>query len=445
MAESESTMLDPNNTTAYAKPILLVALCWIVVCMPVYLQAQSLLLLNANLVDVQGRQIVQRHLLIEDGSITAQLPTQPPGYVGQIVDLTGKWIMPGLVDLHVHTSGDQAPGAYFAALDSEATLRRYLYAGVTAVLDLFGDEDSLFAVRERQRAQPASGSDLYASLSCLTAAGGHCTQFGTPTRTMNTPEEARRQILALAEKEPDVLKLVYSIHPAMPTLDKATLAAAIETGTELGLKTVVHIDSVEDMQDVIAAGPSAITHLPDLAPLPSDLAAAMAARGISIIPTLAVHTEVVDLVHDSSILEAPLALSLASPAVRGAYQREYTAEQVARMRTFNAMYLNDVRLLHEADVMILAGSDAGNPGTIHGYSLHRELIRLVQAGLSTWDALAAATTDAAAFLGLEYGVRAGDAASLLILDASPVADITNTQLIDRVIHHGKIVGRDSLL
>lgn len=438
-------MLDPYNTAASAKPIVLAALCWIVVCMPACVQAQSLLLLNANLVDVQGRQVVQRHLLIEDGNITAQLQAQPPGYVGQISDLTGKWIMPGLVDLHVHISGDQAPGGFFATLDSEATLRRYLYAGVTAVLDLFGDEDSLFAVRERQRAQPASGSDLYASLSCLTAGGGHCTQFGTPTRTMDTPEEARRQILALAQKEPDVLKLVYSIHPAMPTLDKATLVAAIETGRELGIKTVVHIDSVEDMRDVIAAGPSAITHLPDLEPLPPELAAAMAASGIVIIPTLAVHTEVVDFVQDSSILEAPLALSLASPVIRAAYEREYTAERVARMRAFNAMYLDDVRVLHEAGATILAGSDAGNPGTIHGYSLHRELVRLVQAGVSTWDALAAATTDAAAFLGLEYGVRAGDAASLLILDASPVADITNTQLIDRVIHHGKIVGRESLL
>jgi imidazolonepropionase-like amidohydrolase len=439
--------MDPAYLARPKQPGVRAGLFWIVACIPAILHGQPLLLTNAKLVDVDTREISKEHLQIEGGSITARFAAVPEQYAGEIIDLEGKWVMPGLIDLHVHTSGDQAPGGVFEELDNEFTLRRYLYAGVSAVLNLFGDEDSLVAVREHQRSQPErdSGSDLFASLSCLTATNGHCTQFGTPTRTMDSPEEARRQINELAEKKPDVLKIVYSIYPAVPTIDKATLVAAIATGKALGIKTVVHIDSVEDMRDVIAAGPDAITHLPDLEPLPSILAAEMARKGIAIIPTLAVHTEIVDFVQDPSILNTPLAVKLASTAIRDGYKQEYTTERVARMRAFNAMYYEDIRILHQAGVTILAGSDAGNMGTIHGYSLHREMIKLVEAGLSPWEALAAATIDAADFLGLNYGLREGDAASLLILDASPVEDIANTQLINRVIHHGRLVYRDNLL
>ena len=88
---------------------------------------------------------------------------------------------------------------------------------------------------------------------------------------------------------------------------------------------------------------------------------------------------------------------------------------------------------------MLVGTDAGNWGTIHGYSVHRELILLVEAGLSPWEALAAATTNAGNLLGRHYGVRPGDEANLVILDASPIDDIANTQRISAVISRGKLV------
>jgi imidazolonepropionase-like amidohydrolase len=84
-------------------------------------------------------------------------------------------------------------------------------------------------------------------------------------------------------------------------------------------------------------------------------------------------------------------------------------------------------------------------GTLQGYSVHRELIRLVDAGLSPWQALAAATTDAGAFLGQAYGVKAGGEANLVVLDASPIENIGNTQAIAYVIHHGAIVDREKIL
>lgn len=88
---------------------------------------------------------------------------------------------------------------------------------------------------------------------------------------------------------------------------------------------------------------------------------------------------------------------------------------------------------------MLVGTDAGNWGVIQGFSVHREMQRLAQAGLSTWDALAAATTLPGAFLGRELGVQEGDEADLVVLDASPIDEVASTQRIAFVVLDGEVV------
>ena len=90
---------------------------------------------------------------------------------------------------------------------------------------------------------------------------------------------------------------------------------------------------------------------------------------------------------------------------------------------------------------MLAGTDGGNPGVIQGFSVHRELTRFVEAGLSPWDALAAATTRAGEFLGRHYGVSTGDEANVVVVDKSPLDDIANTQQISLVVMRGQIAYR----
>ena len=101
------------------------------------------------------------------------------------------------------------------------------------------------------------------------------------------------------------------------------------------------------------------------------------------------------------------------------------------------------RLL-SAGVRIVAGSDTGNLGTFQGFSLHRELYVLNRWGLSKWEALAAGTTHAYELLGLNMGLRAGADATFVVLDASPLDDIANTQRIDRILFRGEWVDRDAL-
>ena len=88
---------------------------------------------------------------------------------------------------------------------------------------------------------------------------------------------------------------------------------------------------------------------------------------------------------------------------------------------------------------ILAGSDTGNLGTFQGFSLHRELELLAEAGLPAWDTLRAATTLAARFLRDPWGLQPGAPANLIVLDASPLERMSNTRRIRQIIHRGRIL------
>jgi imidazolonepropionase-like amidohydrolase len=412
------------------------------------LGAQDLFLTNARIVDPAAREIRNGNLLVTNGVIVGEPSAAPAGFSGEILDVEGKWVIPGLNDLHTHSYGNMAPGNVFDSPGTPVVAKRVLYAGVTGFLDLFGREEAMYAFRERQREGGVVGADLFASLSCLTATAGHCTEYGIPTRTMDSPDDARRTVADLAGRSPDVIKIIYAPTGRMPSVDRETLAAAVSTANELGLKTVIHVNTWQDVRDAVAVGASAVTHVPAGA-LPNDLAPLMALRGVYSIPTLAVETDLPNFVAQQSLLESPLATALTTDAIIAAYRSDEMAQHVAqeheRRQQQRTNIFSSVKTMADAGVTILTGTDSGNWGTIQGFSLHRELVLLVDAGLSSWQALAASTTLTGEFLGKSFGVMPGDEANLVVLDASPIQDIRNTQQIAMVIHHGKVVDRARLL
>ena len=168
---------------------LIVAITMLALSLP--LQAQNLYIRNGMVVDPASRQVEEANLLIIEGRIAGRPAKAPPDFSGEVIDANGRWIIPGLVDLHTHSYGNMAPGNTFAFIGVPGVAKRFLYCGVTGFLDLFGDEDVLYGFREQQSAGGVVGADLLASLSCLTATEGHCTEYGLKTRTMDSPEEAR--------------------------------------------------------------------------------------------------------------------------------------------------------------------------------------------------------------------------------------------------------------
>ena len=410
---------------------------------------QELLITNARIVDVEGLEIRQGSLLIRDGRIAAELQGTPDGYSGEVLDTEGRWIIPGLNDLHTHSYGNMGPGGAFDSPGKAVVADRILYCGVTGFLDLFGGEDSLWNFRQSQQQGEAGGSTLFASLSCLTATKGHCTEYGVPTRTMDSPDEARAVVTDLARRQPDVVKIVYSPRGRMPSIDEATLQAAVATATESELRTVIHVNSWEGVAEAVNAGASAVTHVPSEGPVPEDLARLMADRGVAHIPTLAVETDFAHFVADPAVLDDPLARAVAPATILDAYRSQQTidhaAQRAEQAAQSEALILASVKTLARAGVVMLTGTDSGNWGTLQGYSVHRELEKLVKAGLSPWEALAASTVNAGEFLGRDWGLAAGDEANLVVLDASPIDDIRNTREIFAVVHYGEIVDRQGLL
>jgi len=407
-----------------------------------FVHAQKLLLTNANIIDPQMEQVRQGHLLIENETIVATLQTIPENFTGQIIDINNKWIIPGLNELHTHSFGNRGPGGASNFVGTDGTAKLMLSAGVTSLLDLFGNEDKLFEQRKQQQEGENIGADIFTSLSCLTATKGHCTEYGVPTRVMDTPEQAINVVNALAKRSPNVIKIVYSQHGRLPSIDKTTLTAAISTANQHQIKTIIHISSVDDMRDAIIAGASALTHIPDDKEIPVNIAQLMSKHNVVSIPTLSVDTDLVDFIMYPEILATPMAMKLVSEQIRSSYKLEnlkWTSAKLEELHVRSQHYYRSVKTLIDAGVTILTGSDSGNYGTIQGYSVHREMIKLVQSGMSTWQALQASTTSAGKFLGKKFGVNQGDEANLVILQASPLEDISNTQSVDFVIHHGKVI------
>jgi imidazolonepropionase-like amidohydrolase len=347
---------------------------------------------------------------------------------GTRLDVTGKFVMPGLIDLHVHGWGNPSPtDAGEDEVDTEGVLRKVLTAGVMATLDLAGDDQQRIGVRDRLRSSPS-----HAALFVAAAIMAPGERDGKPSPS---DEELRAKVRSRARLHPDLIKIISFGGRVAPIIDEAR---------KLGFKTVVHISEWDHARAALAAGASAITHFEDEAVIPPDLLEAWAKHPeIVSIPTMVVQCDLARLAAAPARLTDPLLVRVTTPALRAAYRDEAHFSRRARawIEWQNAGCVphdfQTLRLLQQKGITLLAGSDTGNLGTFQGYSLHREIELMSEAGIPTWEALRAATSNAAAFLGIPWGIEPGDPANLLVVSASPLADISNTRQITQVIHLGQ--------
>jgi imidazolonepropionase-like amidohydrolase len=426
---------------------LLAALAVIAGFLPTQAIAQDLLITNARVVDPGERLITAGNLLVRDGRIAGFPEKRPAGFTGTVVDAQGRWVIPALTDMHTHSFGNSAATGPGEMLGPAGVAKVALRAGVARYLDLFSQEDFIFGVRNNQRAGNVPGAEIFAAGPCLTATSGHCSEYGVPTRIVDTPEDAEREVTALAAKHPDVVKIVYDnatySSRSMPTVNRATLEAVIAVAKEHGLKTVVHIGTWQDLRDAVEAGAAAVTHTPR-GQMPDDLPALMVAHGAFHIPTLGVQGDFARYLEDPALLDSPLLAEVVRGDVIQSYRQapdsgSRFAGWVAWQHSIISANLDAVSHLAKAGVLMLTGTDAGNPAVFQGYSVHRELRLLVEAGLSTWDALAASTTSPGRFFGRDWGLSVGSEATLLVLDGSPIDDIRNTERIHTIIQRGAVV------
>jgi imidazolonepropionase-like amidohydrolase len=320
------------------------------------------------------------------------------------------------------------------------------------------DETKIFPIRDAQRDKGLyPGADVFATGGAFTPTGGHGTEADydlpkTSYHLVDTVAQVGPLLDELAAKKPDVVKIMYDhlgdngevVADGAEgangiAMKKEVMEAIVAQCNARNLKTQVHTTVWNDARDAIQAGATAIAHLgePDI---PDDILAMAKAKDVFWIPTMSLFHGFTDILADQSLLDDPLLAKVAAADVIASYRPNRVYKDPETMRWLGRHKVDDqnVAKLYHAGVKILAGSDTIELGTFIGWSLHRELKLLVNAGLTPWDALASATTLAGQLLGHDFGIAPGAEGNVVVLDASPIDDIWNTTKIRLVVHHGVV-------
>jgi imidazolonepropionase-like amidohydrolase len=335
------------------------------------------------------------------------------------IDAPGDTLLPGLIDSHTHAWGN--------------ALKEAEIFGVTTELDMFTDVKFMQQIKKEQAAgKDLDSADLRSAGTLATAPGGHGTEYGIPIPTLSSPSEAQAWVDARIAEGSDYIKIViddasaYGSH--RPTLSPEALKAVIDAAHQRGKLALVHIGKQQDARTAIDRGADGLAHLfADSSPAP-DFARFVAARHAFVVPTLGVLESVSGIPSGEALttdsrLEPYLTsddisnLKKSFPKFTTAPSEKYAEQTVAQLKAVH--------------VPILAGTDAPNPGTSHGVSIHRELELLVRSGLTPSEALAAATSVPAATFQLDDRGRIapGKRADLLLVKGDPTEDITATRNI----------------
>jgi imidazolonepropionase-like amidohydrolase len=333
-------------------------------------------------------------------------------------------ILPGLIDSHVHISfalGREPPKGPTAEKIIDEVLRAFLQHGVTTIRDLGGAYPWIIEVAESIEKKHRKGPRVVAAGPMLTAPGGHPAgtllrgrepAIAVSTRQIASREDARKAVHDLQVGGVAVIKAVLDSRgrayspDRVPTLNSDILAAITEQARSLGLPVTVHWGNVDELPAVVSCGTPQIEHSGHT-PIPSRIIEDIARARIAVDPTLTMM------------------------------QARSSSEDA-----FNRGALANVRRLHEAGIVITAGTDSPLGELRFGESLHSELELLVKAGMSPIEAIQAATSRPAKLMKLDHEigtVQSGKRADLIGIAGDPLRDISNIRNIKLVVRNGCIV------
>ncbi|MGH7563333.1 MAG: CIA30 family protein [Gemmatimonadota bacterium] len=381
------------------------------------------------------RVIDQATVVVENGTIVDVGPDAGIPEGAEVIDGAGRMLLPGLIDAHTHT---------FDA----AQLRQALAFGVTTQLDQVTDAGFARQMRSEQKAGGGAGrADLFSAGFPVTAPGGHGTQFFPDAPTISGPEGAQAFVDERLAEGSDWIKIIiddgraYGI--SFPTISEETLGAAILAAHARDEIAVVHIGTRADARTAIRLGADGLVHLFTDSVPESGFGEFVAGEGAFVIPTLTVLEGVSGKPSGAGLVDDPRLGPFLEPAVAANLGRAFPVRP-DRQPDYQAG-VEAARQLDQAGVPILAGSDAPNPGTTHGASLHREMELLVEAGLEPVEALVAATSAPAEGFGLDDRGRIapGLRADLVLVEGDPTQDIRATRAIEGVWKAGVRFDRDA--
>jgi imidazolonepropionase-like amidohydrolase len=387
------------------------------------------------------------------------------------INARGKWIIPGLIDAHVHYSqtgwADGRPDAEdvrarfpydstVAALEAhpDRFFRSYLCSGVTATFDV-GGYPWTWALRERAEASNAAphvaaAGPLLSTLDHWVNTPGQ-RQFIYASNDSTTRAGARM----MAHYGSDAVKVWYlSDMPGMDTTQlKVVIRAAADEARRAGIPLIVHATGLWEAKDALRAGARLLVHSVQDQPVDDEFIQLARQAGAIYTPTITVSQGYLQL-YGRDFDDTGLPMECVDPATRAkaALTDSLPASNlpIDRFRASIAreqeIMEDNLRRVHAAGIPIVMGTDAGNPLTLHGASVFREMEAMAAAGMSPMDVLVASTRNGAMAMGRDSigTLRVGMAADLVVLDADPLADVRNFRAVSLVARGGEVWTRREL-
>lgn len=390
-------------------------------------------LVGVNVIPMTGETVLpDQTVLIRNGRIDRIGPTDDTKVPRRAtkIDARGKYLVPGLSDLHAHFYGGRDGNPDVTAL--------YMARGVTSVLNMRGTRGVL-ELRELIEAGEIHGPTIYSASPIL----------GNVSPTPSTYDKGVSMVEEFAEQGYDFIK-VYNFIP------KEGYEGIIATAKRLDIPVVGHAVRSVGLEGAIENGQH-IAHMEEIIygyfkddldeSKIEPLARRIKEAGIGVVATLVAYKHIIQqvedldaMLHSEGIEYLPERMMSSWKPDKNGYVSGFTLEESENgLKPAFAFQQKLAKAFHDAGVPVLLGTDACIPIVIPGYSAHIELRNLVEAGLTPYQALEAGTIKAAEFLGHadEFGtIEEGKRADLILLDANPLEDIANSEKIAGVATRG---------
>ena len=411
---------------------------------------------GATLINPTSPAPIPNSVIVINGSRIVSVGQVPPkagsnggGPAGaEIIDSTGKFVIPGLADMHNHLgAGGMSLGP--SRENYAGNLGRLLAVGVTTVFAPGVGESDFAALKSAAAADTSPYPRFFGTGPAITVPGGSLGEQGPAPTTV---ADARAVVQKLKGLNVDAIKihrddLAWASKRTIQPMAMDVLQALVDEAHRLGLRTYVHAPQLARAKEALRAGIDGLMHGIIDEPIDQDFIALMKKNSAVYVPTLGMFEDVADVAAFAR-REGPYwdQLGFQPPGIYQFFTSTQGVQLFQSLLSNTAFTTEHLPMLRanmqqafNAGIPIVMGSDTGFPGVLLSVATQMELELMVEAGLKPADAIRSATINAALMIGREKEqgtIEAGKLADLLILDANPLDDIKAVRRIHRVVKGG---------
>lgn len=445
---------------------------------------------NVSIIDVEKQKIMTNQTIVVNDDLIKDIMSSKKIKIPEnvtVIDGTGKYIMPGLTDAHIHFF--QNGGLYtrpdvidlrkdmsyqkelgYAHDNMENKLHRYLKNGITNVIDVGSTQSFLKQRKDFENSKDAPS--IYMTGPLLTTYEPSVfenLEDDEPFSLVKTVEDGVKMVQEQLPYHPDFIKIWYITSRDASGIEKSArknlpiIKAIIDEAHKNGLKVAVHATQRITAQLAVENGCDFLVHSVDDEVVKKDFVQLLKKNKTILIPTLKVMSGYSNslgqnnqisnyelLTADPFQLGSLLDLKhLPDTLLINTYKKRFNSKKgMAHSKKVDSIMMVNLKILSDAGVLIATGTDAGNIGTLHASSYLAEMQTMHKSGMSNWQVIEASTVNGAKILNKEseFGtVSIGKKANLILLDANPVDDLKNITKINLIINRGNVIDPNELI